>query len=283
MSVTFLPLTTKRGEASSGARETTGASAAALAAFRKLGTLVPARTASPSVGLALSLALPLIIPFSAAAAAPEKASPSQAGAACASLNQGGPAWNTVERLLRGFSEDFALTRQKGKGAASAGHSQPSQIIDYQEMSVRALGRRQWETLSTSQKRDFSASLEALVEKRYYPRWRKIFGKGKVTFVEETGVGGDTLVKTRLTLGKKVETLAWRLTDKGTRVISLSVSDKDLLERLKSRINSRCKKGKLDVDQLIAWMRNSGGETQTSLSVEGASLAVSQGSTNVVAD
>ncbi|HNM52226.1 MAG TPA: ABC transporter substrate-binding protein, partial [Candidatus Obscuribacter sp.] len=270
-------------EASSGARETTGASAAALAAFRKLGTLVPARTASPSVGLALSLALPLIIPFSAAAAAPEKASQAQAGAACGTLNQGGPAWNTVERLLRGFSEDFALTRQKGKGAASAGHSQPSQIIDYQEMSVRALGRRQWETLSTSQKRDFSASLEALVEKRYYPRWRKIFGKGKVTFVEETGVGGDTLVKTRLTLGKKVETLAWRLTDKGTRVVSLSVSDKDLLERLKSRINSRCKKGKLDVDQLIAWMRNSGGETQTSLSVEGASLAVSQGSTNVVAD
>lgn len=281
--MTFLPLTTKRGEASSEARETTGASAAALAAFRKLGTLVPARTTSPSVGLALSLALPLIIPFSAAAAAPEKASQAQAGAACGTLNQGGPAWNTVERLLRGFSEDFALTRQKGKGAASAGHSQPSQIIDYQEMSVRALGRRQWETLSTSQKRDFSASLEALVEKRYYPRWRKIFGKGKVTFVEETGVGGDTLVKTRLTLGKKVETLAWRLTDKGTRVVSLSVSDKDLLERLKSRINSRCKKGKLDVDQLIAWMRNSGGETQTSLSVEGASLAVSQGSTNVVAD
>lgn len=248
---------------------------------------MPAPTAGPSVGLAMSLALPLIVSFSgsAAAAAPEKAAQPQTGAACGALNQGGPAWNTVERLLRGFSEDFALTRHKGKGqgAASAAHSQPSQILDYQEMSVRALGRRQWETLSASQKRDFSGSLEALVEKRYYPRWRKIFGKGKVTFVEETGVGGDTLVKTRLTLGKKVETLAWRLTDKGTRVVSLAVSDKDLLERLKSRINSRRKKGKLDVDQLIAWMRNSGGETQTSLNVEGASLAVSQGSSNVVAD
>lgn len=280
MIVTLLPLTTKRGESSSGSGSSSGARLNAGAPYAA--GSASARQWGAGVGFALGLALSLLLPVGSAAAAPDKAQLQPGGAG--SVSQGGPAWNTVERLLRGFSEDFARTRHKGKGSGLAlNQSQPDQILDYQEMSVRALGRRQWDTLSASQKRDFSDSLEALVEKRYYPRWRKIFGKGKVTFVEETGAGSDTLVKTRLTLGKKVETLAWRLTDKGTRVVSLSVSDKDLLERLKSRINSRRKKGKLDVDQLIAWMRNSGGETQPAISVEGASLAVSQGSTNVVAD
>jgi hypothetical protein len=154
-------------------------------------------------------------------------------------------WATVEQLLRSFQRD------------SSGY--PSNFIDYQEMSLRALGKRDWESLSASHRAEFSSTLKALVERRYYPRWKKIFTKGKVALIEETTSGGDVLVKTNLTLGKKCEPLSWRMSERGgtLKVVSLSVRDKDLLDKLKHRIASRQKKA--GFEDLLAWMKGRSGD------------------------
>jgi hypothetical protein len=112
----------------------------------------------------------------------------------------------------------------------------------------------------------------LVEQRYYPRWRKIFGKGKVTFQEETSQGGDILVRTKLLLGKKDELLSWRVADRGgaQKIVSLSVSNNDLLERLKSRIKARQKK--VGFDALLAWMKGHGSNEDSGIA-NGSALAL----------
>lgn len=129
----------------------------------------------------------------------------------------------------------------------------SGFIDYEEMSQRCLGKKDWEVLNASQKQSFTSTLQALVEKRYYPRWRKIFSKGSVALLEETVQGKDILVRTRLKIGQKLTELSWRVVDDGgcAKVVSLAVADRDLLEKLKGRIQAHRKKG--DFQSLLAWM------------------------------
>lgn len=168
----------------------------------------------------------------------------------------GPGWAAVDQLLGTF--DSAGSSKLSKSAAKAA-SNPSSLIDYQEMSVRCLGKKDWESLTAGQRSQFVASLKGLVEQRYYPRWHKIFGKGKVTFQEEASQSGDILVKTKLLLGKKEELLSWRVANQSgsQKVISLSVANSDLLERLKSRIKARQKKAGFDA--LLAWMKGRSSE------------------------
>ncbi|CAN5403869.1 hypothetical protein BH11CYA1_BH11CYA1_04740 [soil metagenome] len=178
-------------------------------------------------------------------------------------NSSGPGWTAVGQLLQTFdgaelskaskvSKNSKISKvSKGTAKASAG---PSSLIDYREMSLRCLGKKDWESLTVSQRNQFVASLKGLVEQRYYPRWHKIFGKGKVTFQEEVSQGGDIIVRTKLMLGKKEELLSWRVAgSSGTeKIVSLSVSNSDLLERLKSRIQAR--KQKVGFEALLAWMK-----------------------------
>lgn len=179
----------------------------------------------------------------------------------------GPGWAAVGQLLQTF--DGAGTSQGPKTVAKVG-SGPSSLIDYQEMSVRCLGKKDWDGLSATQRTQFIASLKGLVEQRYYPRWRKIFGKGKVTFQDETAQGGDIVVRTKLLLGKKEELLAWRVADQSgaQKIVSLSVSNSDLLERLKSRIKAR--QQKVGFDALLAWMKGHSSDDMGSSS--GSALA-----------
>jgi len=182
--------------------------------------------------------------------------------------QAGAGWSCVDQLVKTFGAE------KGSTATN--------LIDYHEMSMRALGKKDWERMSAAQKQEFTTSLRALVEKRYYPRWQKIFGKGKVALIDESNTQGDIIVKTNLKLGKKTEAIAWRLSDKNgsAKIISLSVDDKDLLDKIKQRINSRRKKGTIDIDSLMAWIHKGEGKDATNL--EGASLAQSSDGRSAVA-
>ncbi len=181
--------------------------------------------------------------------------------------QAGAGWSCVDQLVKTFGAD--------KSTAA------TNLIDYHEMSLRALGKKDWERMSPAQKQEFTTSLKALVEKRYYPRWQKIFGKGKVALIDESNTQGDIIVKTKLVLGKKTEAIAWRLSDKNgaAKIVSLSVDDKDLLDKIKHRINSRRKKGTMDIDSLLAWIHKGEGK---GVSLEGASLAQSSDSRSAVA-
>lgn len=195
-----------------------------------------------------------------------------AGLDAAHAAPAGPGWAAVGQLLQTF--DGAGAAKGSKAVAKVG-SGPSSLIDYQEMSVRCLGKKDWDSLSATQRTQFIASLKGLVEQRYYPRWRKIFGKGKVTFQDETAQGGDIVVRTKLLLGKKEELLAWRVADQSgaQKIVSLSVSNSDLLERLKSRIKAR--QQKVGFDALLAWMKGRSSEDMGSSS--GSALASAGGS------
>ncbi len=190
-----------------------------------------------------------------------------AGINAAHAAPAGPGWAAVGQLLQTF--DGAGSSKGSKAVAKVG-SGPSSLIDYQEMSVRCLGKKDWDSLSATQRTQFIASLKGLVEQRYYPRWRKIFGKGKVTFQDETAQGGDIVVRTKLLLGKKEEFLSWRVADQSgaQKIVSLSVSNSDLLERLKSRIKAR--QQKVGFDALLAWMK--GRSTEDMGSSAGSALA-----------
>jgi ABC-type transporter MlaC component len=203
-----------------------------------------------------------------------------AGLDAAHAAPAGPGWAAVGQLLQTF--DGAGSSKGSKAVAKVG-SGPSSLIDYQEMSVRCLGKKDWDSLSATQRTQFIASLKGLVEQRYYPRWRKIFGKGKVTFQDETAQGGDIVVRTKLLLGKKEELLAWRVADQSgaQKIVSLSVSNSDLLKRLKSRIKAR--QQKVGFDALLAWMKgrsteDMGGSSGSALASAGGSHA---GSSSIV--
>lgn len=185
----------------------------------------------------------------------------------------GQGWTVVEQLLKSFhSSGHGPLSSKSRSNSSYGQGESgdkelsvkaSSFIDYSEMACRCLGKHDWEALSGGQKKEFVSTLRTLVETRYYPRWRKIFGSGKVTFQDEVTQGGDTVVHTRLSIGKKEEVLAWRMAEvSGTpRVVSLAVDDKDLLDRLKKRIQARQQKA--GFDGLLAWMKGKTGSSDIS--------------------
>ena len=75
------------------------------------------------------------------------------------------------------------------------------------MSQRALGNSEWDKLDSGERKQFVTALRSLMERRYYPRWHHIFSKATVDYISETPSGSDTLVKTSVKLGKKVDSIA----------------------------------------------------------------------------
>ena len=121
------------------------------------------------------------------------------------------------------------------------------------MSRRVLGA-QWHAMSSGARSEFVSLFRSLVEERYYPRWHRIFSRGRLSYLNEKSGGGEVIVKTVLKVGDKSDLLIWRLeTDKGSaKVISLAVEDKDLLTKISNRFQKRL--GKKGINGLIAWMK-----------------------------
>jgi len=157
--------------------------------------------------------------------------------------------DTVEHLVSLFSA------WSGKEADQHVYAEAAQNIDYELMAHRALGATEWEKLSPVQRKEFTKTFKSLVEQRYYPRWHKIFYKGRLAFISETSANGDTFVKTNLTLGKKTDLLVWHLANKSGdhKVISLAVADKDLLTLIGSRLKKKMDKS--GFDGVMAWMKD----------------------------
>jgi len=140
----------------------------------------------------------------------------------------------------------------------------AQLIDYDEMSERALGAH-WNKLNPTERREFVQTLQHIIEDKYYKRWHKVFVKSDVSYKAESPVDGDLLVRTDLKTAKKQDQLVWRLSKRGGsyKVISISVNKKDLLDRLTTRLDQRLRK-KDDFKQLLAWMRDEGDVEDTQL-------------------
>ncbi|MBS1988991.1 MAG: ABC transporter substrate-binding protein [Cyanobacteria bacterium SZAS LIN-2] len=165
---------------------------------------------------------------------------------------GSAAWSNVQRLLQSFQMDRQVkVGRSGKVNLIAA----SDLIDYRQIAQRSVGKAQWQTLTAAQREDLTSTIESLVQTRYYPRWRKIFGKGAVTFVSESKKGSDTIVTTNLTLGHKCEPLLWQLCGSNPKIVSLAVDKNDLLTRLKERIQAHQAKG--GYAEMISWLKGKG--------------------------
>ena len=191
---------------------------------------------------------------------------------------GQSGWATVQKLVQTF--------QSPAGAGDA-HCAilADNLIDYRQIAMRSLGTADWQSLTVVQKQDLTETIAALVQNRYYPRWRKIFGKGEVTYVGEEKRNGDVVVTTNLRLGQEEESLTWLLTAPQPRVISLAVNHNDLLTKLAQRIHAHQSKG--GYRAMITWLKSKGksdiadGETQSGKAEAMAPLKTSSRSIDLI--
>lgn len=182
--------------------------------------------------------------------------------------QAGTAWLTVQKLVQSFQGSPGAGQSQAKaglpvrqaiGDGSDNLSQAGEVagslIDFKQIAMRSLGKANWQSLSASQKQDLTMTIEALVQNRYYPRWRKIFGRGEVTYVSQELKNGDILVTTNLRLGHKDEPLIWQLSGDGqkSKVISLAVNQNDLLTKLAGRIQAH--QARDGYTAMIAWLKS----------------------------
>jgi ABC-type transporter MlaC component len=163
----------------------------------------------------------------------------------ADTESGGKA--TVQKVVNLFSV------WHGKDSSPAVFKEAARIIDYEEMSEKALGAR-WNTLKPVERTEFVSTFRTLIEERYYRRWHRIFNRAELNYKTEVPVSGDLLIKTVMTVGKKQDGVVWRLSNRSGsyRVISIAVNQKDLLERLSERLELRLRKDSFK--RLLSWMR-----------------------------
>jgi ABC-type transporter MlaC component len=154
------------------------------------------------------------------------------------------AQSTVEKIIATFSSSAS---NENLSAAI------SRRIDFADMAESASGQY-WLRLTSSQKTQLVQLIAQLVRDNYYPRWHKLFKKGKVTYQGESASAGDTVVKTTLTIGKKTSLVNWRLHphDGEMQVLSLSVGEKDLLSKMHKRFQAKLQAS--GFTGLTAWLK-----------------------------
>jgi len=155
---------------------------------------------------------------------------------------------TVETLVKLFSQ-LSSTGPANQSVLT----QAAQYIDYRAMAQSSLGP-QWDKLSEAQRDEFTKSFRTLVEKRYYPRWHKIFSKSQVSYGKESQQSGLTRVKTQITLKDSVQEVDWDLKAEGAaaKVVNLTVENKDLVMRVGRRFQQRLAKSGFPA--FIAWIK-----------------------------
>ena len=164
---------------------------------------------------------------------------------------------TIETLVKLFSQ------LSSSGPASQSVlTQVAQYIDYKAMAQDSLGP-QWDKLSEAQRDEFTKSFKTLVERRYYPRWHKIFSKSQVTYGKESQQNGVTRIKTQITLKDSVQEVDWDLKAEGTapKVINLTVENKDLVMRAGKRFQQRL--AKAGFPSFIAWIKTQANKSTAS--------------------
>ena len=159
------------------------------------------------------------------------------------------AKDSVSSLIASF------VQWDGKATDKSRLDQLARSIDYDGMSQRAVGSQQWAKLSASQKSEFIAALRNVIERRYYPRWHRLFSKGTVAYGAQTKSQAETSLETKLSVGKSKQNLSWLLDEKAgeLKVVSLKVDKSDLVTRLHARISSKLEKS--DFDKVLAWLKS----------------------------
>jgi phospholipid transport system substrate-binding protein len=179
-----------------------------------------------------------------------------AGFACSTSALAADSKPTVEMLVKLFSQ------LSSTGTTSASLlAQAAQYIDYKSMAQASLGA-QWQKLSDAQRDEFAKSFRTLVEKRYYPRWHKIFSKSRVSYGNQSQENGVTRLKTQIALKDSVQEVVWDLRGEGStnKVVNLTVENKDLVVRAGKRFQPRLAKSGFPA--FIAWINSQAAKSKT---------------------
>ncbi len=131
----------------------------------------------------------------------------------------------------------AVSRTDSKKTAKSNFDEAAQNMDFEEMAKRSFGQSGWPKFTAAEQKEVTALFRRLIEIRYYPRWRRIFQNGHFEIVAQTKQDSDALVTGKLDIDGKKSALTFRLVKAidGFRLISMSVKDKDLLERTSVRL------------------------------------------------
>ncbi len=157
-------------------------------------------------------------------------------------------WTTIENL------ESVVSKWRPHQANKAVLDQAAELIDYEEMAKRSLAHH-WAGLSATDRRQFVRVFRGFVEERYYPRWHKIFAKGKIKLDKEENRGSERFVHTHVVIGRKQDTVIWRTNAKSgdSRIISLSVNNKDLVQKLGSKLDKYLNKE--GFAKMLVWMKD----------------------------
>jgi ABC-type transporter MlaC component len=168
--------------------------------------------------------------------------------------QSSPAKETVGRVVALF------VNWNGDHLDQSFSNRVAQHIDYDLMSSLVLGDDQWAKLSPAQQKSFTAAFRKLIEQRYYVRWHRIFGHGKLSYGEETSSPGQVVMKTQITVGEECDTVNWvlHLVQGSYKVVSLTTDHRDLLEILRPRFNKVL--SQRGFDGLMNWLNRKASST-----------------------
>lgn len=146
-----------------------------------------------------------------------------------------PKQATEKEVVETFIAE--VSRPDGAPKAKDSFNDAAQNMDFEEMAKRAFGESGWPKFSAGEQKEVTTLFRRLIQIRFYPRWRRIFQKGHFEFISQSKQGGDTLVAGKLNLDGKKSALTFRLakTHESFRLVSMSVKDKDLLERTSVRL------------------------------------------------
>ncbi len=132
----------------------------------------------------------------------------------------------------------------------------ARYIAYQLMAKESIGSINWEKLNNNQKYKYTANFEKMIESKFYPRWHKLFSKGKLVINNEIKVDDEIYVKSILKLNNESDEIIWKLKniDGELKLISLALGEKDLMNKLIHLIKKRY--DKLGYDKFIKWLDKS---------------------------
>ncbi len=185
----------------------------------------------------------------------------------------GPVPNAYAENARSTVQALVLIFKNWSGNAAdrRTYDQAAKYIDYENMSRRALGQDEWDKLKPSQHFEFVSALRTAIEQRYYPRWHRLFGRGSITYGQESTANGDIVLPTSLEVNQKSQAISWCLESKNgqLKVVSLGVKDKDLLDRLHKRLMTKLHK--TSFAGLIAWLKSKASQDGEALGSETAAV------------
>jgi len=130
----------------------------------------------------------------------------------------------------------AITRP-GQDNSKAAFDEAAKYMAFDEMAKRAFGETGWPKFSLSEQKEIAQLFRRLIELRFYPRWRRVFQNGRFSVSSQSRQAGDSLLVGNLAAAGGKDLLTFRLIrlPEGFKLVSLSVKDKDMLERTSHRL------------------------------------------------